>query len=94
MFRGGSSGGKTREEFVEEIADVYISKVLLLVHTDNTTIAYERRGRDAGASIPQRSPKLQPEAKCEAEGRARGGVFWGAGLPDRKRILEHSPPQL
>ena len=27
MFRGSYAGCKTREEFVEEIADVYISKV-------------------------------------------------------------------
>ena len=30
MFRGSYAGCKTREEFVEEIADVYISKVNLL----------------------------------------------------------------
>jgi len=30
MFRGGLAGGKTREEFVEEVADVFISKVTIL----------------------------------------------------------------
>jgi len=29
MFRGGYAGCKTREEFVDEIADVYINKVPL-----------------------------------------------------------------
>ena len=31
MFRGGFSGGKTREEFVEEMAEIYISKVRCLL---------------------------------------------------------------
>jgi len=38
MFRGGFSGGKTRNEFVEEIADVYISKVQY--YTRPLTLAY------------------------------------------------------
>jgi len=38
MFRGGFSGGKTRKEFVEEIADVYISKVQY--YTRPLTLAY------------------------------------------------------
>ena len=33
MFRGGFSGGKTREEFVEAVADVYIGKVSLITNT-------------------------------------------------------------
>ena len=38
MFRGGFSGGKTRKEFVEEIADVYINKVQY--YTRPLTLAY------------------------------------------------------
>ena len=39
MFRGGFSGGKTREEFVEEVADVYIGKVSLTTNTTSTVIS-------------------------------------------------------
>ena len=42
MFRGGFAGCKTREEFVEEIADVYISKVRVAM-TTIPRICYKRR---------------------------------------------------